>query len=341
MCIDTIKQLLFNDKNKIIYILEELGCHKINPINQDEIRCALPDGTTSTSVQVFNNNEFIPVYVYSRGNYDDYEIKDIISFTMFIHECGFNSAVKWLCGKLGIEYDESKVANIRNRSETLETIRKFKKSNKQIEIEREILDEEYLNQFPLTTVDEWLKEGIDKKTQDKYKIRIDEKRCRYLIPIYDDNGKLVSLKGRTYLPNYDELDINKYIYYNKIYRNDILFGLNFNIESIRKNNEIILFEGEKSVMKADSMGFDNCVSIGKNGINKLLIPKILKLKCNVILALDKDVSRKDVITEANRLAMFTNVFYIYDNDGLLDKKDAPVDQGLGVFMELYENKIRV
>ena len=341
MCVDTIKETLFRDKDKVIYILEELGCHKINPISHNEIRCALPDGTTSTSVQVLFNNEFIPVYVYSRGKYDDFEIKDIISFTMFIHECGFNSSVKWLCDKLDIEYDESKIATIRDRSETIEAIRKYKKNNKTMDIDREVLDDEYLNQFPLRVIDDWTKEGISEKTQQKYQLRIDEKRCRYLIPIYDDNGKLVSLKGRTYLPNYSELDINKYIYYNKIHRNDILFGLNFNIESIKKNNEVILFEAEKSVMKADSMGFENCASIGKNGINKFLIPKILQLKCNVVLALDKDVTKEEIITEANRLTKFTNVFYIYDKDNLLDKKDAPVDKGLGVFMELYENKIRV
>ena len=89
--IESIKQILFNDKDKLIKTLEHLGCHKINPHYKEEIRCALPDGETNTSVQIILK-EYLPVYVHSRGEYDDYEIKDIVSFVQFILKCEIGRA---------------------------------------------------------------------------------------------------------------------------------------------------------------------------------------------------------------------------------------------------------
>lgn len=345
--VEEIKLILYNDKNKLIKILENLGCHKINPFGNKEIRCALPTsmgGQTNTSVQIILN-EFLPTYVHSRGEYDDYGIKDIISFVQFILKCNFRTAVFWLCEELGIKYDESKII-IRNQSETIQCLQQYARKFKNVAY-NEPMSEEILNQYPKYIVQEWVEEGINKDVQDKYDIRIDEKRCRWLIPIRDENNNLVSIKGRTYLPNYKELNIPKYIYYKEDkdirYYNNILFGLNYHYENIKKENEVILFEGEKSVMKAEGMGFYNCVSIGKDGINPYISPKILKLHTDVVIALDKDVLRKNIIKECRKLSIFTNVYYIYDENNLLDinKKDSPVDKGFGVFLELYSNKKRI
>lgn len=342
--IESIKQILFSDKDKLIKTLEHLGCHKINPHYKDEIRCALPDGETNTSVQVVLK-EYLPVYVHSRGEYDDYEIKDIVSFVQFILKCGFRSAVAWLCKEVGIEYDDS-VIIIRNQSETIKCLKQYVKKTYDV-VYNEPINEETLEQYPLHIVKEWVDEGISGEIQRKIGIRIDEKRCRWLIPIRDEDNILVAIKGRTYLPNYKELDIPKYIYYKENrdikYFNNVLFGFNHNYKNIKELNEVILFEGEKSVMKAMSMGINNAVSIGKDGINPLIKLKILQLHVNVVLMLDKDVPRKDVIKECKKISMFTNTYYSIDDGNLLDikTKDSPIDCGFPVFLELYDNKKRV
>lgn len=345
--IETIKQLLFEDKDKLIKTLESLGCHKINPHLHKEIRCALPlvlDGNTGTSVQVVMS-EYLPVYVHSRGGYDDYEIKDIISFVQFILNCKFNVAVAWLCKEVGVEYDESSII-IRNQSETIKCLKQYVKRTRDV-VFNEPINENILNQYPLYIVQEWIDEGISEEIQRKIGIRIDEKRCRWLIPIRDEKGILVAIKGRTYLPNNKELDIPKYIYYKENkeikYFNNVLFGLNYNYQSIKELNEVILFEGEKSVMKAMSMGINNAVAIGKDGINPLIKYKILQLHVNVVLMLDKDVLKKDIIKECKKISMFTNTFYSYDDNNFLDikTKDSPIDRGFPVFLELYDNKKRV
>lgn len=343
--IEEIKLILYNDKNKLIKILENLGCHKINPHFKNEIRCALPvtmGGETGTSVQVILN-KFLSTYVHSRGEYDDYEIKDIISFVRFILKCNFKTAISWLCKELDIKYDESKII-IRDQSETIECLNQYKRRNS-IKAYNEPINECLLNKYPKYIVEEWIKEGISKETQEKYGIRIDTKRCRWLIPVKDGNNNLVAIKGRTYLPNYKEMNIPKYIYYKEDkdvkYYNNVLFGLNYHYDEIKNRNEVILFEGEKSVMKAENMGFYNCVSVGKDGINPYLLSKILQLHVDVIIALDKDVRRRDIIKECKKLSIFTNVYYIYDENNILDKKDSPVDKNLGIWLNLYDNKKRV
>lgn len=342
--IEEIKSILFNDKEKVVKVLEGLKCHKINPHLGNEIRCALPDGETATSVQVIMN-EFLPTYVYSRSGYDDYEIKDIISFTQFILKNTFSYAVRWICEVLDIKYDNSKII-IRDVSETIKVMKQFIRPHQEILINQSI-SEYLLNRYPLYVVKEWIDEGIDEDVQTQFGIRIDEQKCRWLIPIRNDKGELVAIKGRTYLPNSKELNIPKYLYYKENkdsrYYNSVLFGLNHNYENIKKMHEVIVVEGEKTVMKAKSMGFDNVVSIGGHDINQNIKKNILQLHTNVVVALDKDVPLKDIIKESRKLSMFTNVYYIYDDKNLLgkDTKNAPFDLGFGTWLELYSKKNRI
>ena len=342
--IEQIKTVLLNDKSKIVKVLEELKCYKINPHYRNQVRCALPDGETNTSVQIILN-EFLPTYVYSRSGYDDYEIKDIISLVQFLLKSNFTTAVHWLCQILDIKYDSTEVI-IRNQSETIKCLKSYVRPNQEILLNKPI-NEELLNQYPKHIVQEWIKEGIDEDVQMKYGIRIDEKKCRWLIPIRNEKGELVAIKGRTYLPNSKELDIPKYLYYKENkdskYYNNILFGLNHNYENIKELNEVIIVEGEKTVMKAESMGFNNVVSIGGHDVNQNIKKKILQLHTNVVLALDKDVTLKEIIKEGNKLSMFTNVFYIHDDKNLLGKntKNSPLDVDFGTWLELYSNKKRL
>lgn len=344
--VEQIKSILFEDKSKIVKMLEELKCHKINPHhnlhNSKEIRCALPDGETNTSVQIILN-DFLPVYVYSRSEYDDYEIKDIISLVQFLLKSGFTVAIKWLCDFLGLEYDDT-IPIIRNQSETLKVLKSYIRKEQEILINKPI-DEGVLSQFPPYIVQEWIDEGINEDMQKLFDVRIDEKRCRWAIPVRDENNALVAIKGRTYLPNYKELGIPKYLYYkehkNSRYYNSVLFGINHNYKDIKQRNEVIVVESEKSVMKAKGMGFDNVVSISGHDINQNIKKKILQLQTDVVIALDKDILIKDVLKECNKLSMFTNVYYIYDCNNLLGKKDSPFDCGFAVWLSLYDNKKRV
>lgn len=346
-CKDKIKEILSNDKDMVVKVLEALGCHSfLRDFAKDEIRCALPECENNTSVSILMN-EYVNVQVFSRGEYESkYKGKlDIISFTRFILGCGFDDAIKFLCGVIGIDFNGDRVEY--HEMKILKVIEKEKRNSYKGTriIQHEILDVSFLNRFTDTYVQEWVDEGIPIEIQKKYHVMIDEKDMRYVIPIFDKYNNLITAKGRTYMPNFKLLGIPKYWYYKAIGKgnNDILYGLNLNEENIKLKNEIILFEGEKSVMKADSYGYDWAVSVGKDGINPNLVSEILKLHCNVVIAFDKDVPYKDVLIEAKKLSMFTNVYIIFDDDDLLDieVKDAPVDKGKEVWEILYNNKRRV
>ena len=341
-CRDGIKEALKDSKDKVVKVLEALGCHHIQrDFGKEEIRCALPDGETPTSVSVILN-DYLNVMVFSRGEYDSYKDKDIITFTKYILRCNFENAIKFLCSIIDIEFNGEfieykelpiiKVIEERKRRDVIDE-----------PIVHDFLNPTFLRMFNKQYVQEWEDEGIDRVVQDKYNIHIDTKDMRYIIPIYDENGNLVTVKGRTYMPNYDDLGIPKYWYYKRlgVGKNDILYGLNFNKPNITKQKEVILFEGEKSVMKADGYGYNWAVSVGKNGINPNLVKKILSLHCDVVIAFDKDVMRNKVLKEARKLTMFTNVSIVIDYDNLLAGKDSPVDRGKNVWEVLYNKRQRV
>ena len=340
--VQQIKNILFNDKDKIITVLEKLNCHKINPYYQNQIRCALPDGETGTSVQIILT-DFLPAYVYSRSGYDSYEIKDIISLVQFLLKSNFATAIKWLCEILEIEYDDTQVI-MRNQSETIKLLKEYVRQDVKPPLNNP-MSENFLNKYPLHIVKEWVNEGIEEEIQRKYGIRIDKKRNRWLIPIRDKDNRLITVKGRSYLPNTKELDIPKYLYYKENkedkYCNNILFGLNHNYKNIKKLKEVIVVEGEKTVMKADSMGFDNVVAISGHDINKNIKKEILKLQVDVVLALDKDVTMSEIMKEGRKLSMFANVYYVFDKDNLLSDKDSPFDRGFPVWLQLYDERKRL
>jgi hypothetical protein len=338
---DIAKEILYNDREKVVYILEELGCYKINPrFRKDEIRCSLPDGTNATSVSIRIQPQ-IPCYVFSRGGFENYEVKDIITLVQFIRECNFTVALKWICGKLGVDA-EGYVP-----TETLRIVSELRKEKRRQnkldqEIVHNILSSDEIKKYVPCVVSEWIKEGLSPESQRKYGILNDPKSKRWLIPIYDEDGNLICFKGRTYAPNYEILGIPKYMYIPKLGTNDILFGMDKNKQNIKDKDEIILFESEKSTIAADSYRYDWSTNLGTNKINQLLKNKILATKVsNAVIALDKDVSWADNIEEAKKLSRYMNVDIVFDRQGLLTGKQSPVDAGKEVWEILYRTRTRV
>ena len=109
---------------------------------------------------------------------------------------------------------------------------------------------------------------------------------------------------------------------------------------IKKKHEIILFEGCKSVLLADTWGIHNTGAILTSHLSKNQMVILAKLGCNVIFALDKDVRVRDD-RNVNKLKQYVNVYYLWDKDNLLDEKDSPVDKGQEVFNALLHNKYKL
>lgn len=186
----------------------------------------------------------------------------------------------------------------------------------------------------------WENEGIGADSLKKYQVRYDPFSNRLVYPIRSVNGKVVNIGGRTLDPKYKEKGLRKYTYFYPWGQVNTIYGIYENREAIQEKHEVILFEGCKSVLIADTWGIHNTGAILTSHLSENQMKILAKLSVNVVFALDKDVEPW-TIERLFKLKQYVNVSYLYDSQGLLDSKDAPVDKGKEVFMKLYETRRKI
>lgn len=185
----------------------------------------------------------------------------------------------------------------------------------------------------------WESEGISKEVLDRFQVYYDGFSNRLVYPIYNMEGQMVNIGGRTLDPGWKEKDLRKYTYFSSWGEMDVIYGLFENMEEILAKHEVILFEGCKSVLLAYSWGIRNTGALLTSHLNPAQMKVLARLGVRVVFALDKDVQiRKD--HNIRRLKQYVNVEYLWDKDNLLYEKDAPVDKGLNVFETLYRQRLR-
>lgn len=184
----------------------------------------------------------------------------------------------------------------------------------------------------------WKQEGISEQSLKRFQVYYDSFSDRIVYPIRDVNGNIVNIGGRTLDPRWKAKQQRKYTYFfpwggsmNTIY------GLFENNKYIQESHEVIVFEGCKSVLIADTWGIKNCVALLTSHLSPNQFNLLVRLRCHIVFALDKDVNIKDD-NNIRRLQHYANVDYLKDVDGLLDAKDSPVDKGCEVFRKLYQER---
>lgn len=185
----------------------------------------------------------------------------------------------------------------------------------------------------------WRNEGISDVSLARFEVKYDPLSDRIVYPIRDMTGKIVNVGGRTLDPLWKEKKLRKYTYFYSWGTMKLLYGLYENLESIKTKREVIVFEGCKSVLIADSWGITNTAALLTSHLNESQMKLLASLGCTVVFALDKDVC----VTDDKRvqvLSRYTDVRYIRDDDNLLDAKDSPVDKGKEIFEKLYEGRKR-
>lgn len=268
----------------------------------------------------------------------------MIGYLMDFEGMEFEDAVEKAAGLANI--DMSKMC----QSKTMILLKKwrmFLQSKQKKEVyKHSIIPMTAFTKFSKEEVPEWLKEGISQEVMDLFDIRIDNYSNRIVYPVYDIDGNLINIKGRTRYENYKKLKLPKYMNYYTVGVMDYFQGLEKTLKYIKEQNEIIIFESIKSVMKAYGWGYKNCVSAEKHTLTPEQISLLVKLKVNVVFAYDSDVSYNDGEVKENidMLRKVTNVYVISDKDLLLGgstTKNAPVDCGQDIWEELYFSKRKV
>ena len=271
--------------------------------------------------------------------------------------CGaYGSVYTWFQKTENLTFDQAvqKVAEITNtelreyiESDTINLFKQLGRINPQKhrkKIVHEVLDidKDYNSRFADEIPQEWIDEGISAEEIKKYEIRIDKTSNRIVYPVYDADYNLIGIKGRTRFTNYKQLKIMKYMNYNKLGGLDYFQGMKQAEEGIRQTNEIIIFEGIKSVMKADAWGFHNCVSAETSTLNEYQTELLIKTQVrDVVIAFDKDVKLQKIKDNVKLLKKFCNVYVVYDKWNLLDEKESPPDKGESVWRTLYERRVRI
>lgn len=268
----------------------------------------------------------------------------MIGYLMDFEGMEFEDAVEKASGLANI--DMSKMC----KSKTIILLKKWRmflqsKQNKEV-YKHSIIPMTAFTKFSKKEVPEWLEEGISQEVMDLFDIRIDNYSNRIVYPVYDIDGNLINIKGRTRYENYKKLKLPKYINYYTVGVMDYFQGLEKTLKYIKEQNEIIIFESIKSVMKAYGWDYKNCVSAEKHNLTPEQISLLVKLKVNVVFAYDSDVSYNEGEVKENIdvLRKVTNVYVISDKDLLLGgsvAKNAPVDCGQDIWEELYFSKRKV
>ena len=225
--------------------------------------------------------------------------------------------------------------------------------------EYEIYDDTLLRNLKFIPPLDWIKEGISVDTMNRYGIKYYGTDHKIVIPHYDIDNSLVGIRGRALVEGDAEM-YGKYmplIANNKMYNHALsnhLYGLNLNYETIKKAQFVFLYEGEKSVMLHESLfGHLNNNSVAVCGRN-LSVYQIELLKTipnlrEVVIAYDKQFKEpgtpefeRDVTSltkTANKIATDFTVSIMFDKKDLLDYKDAPIDKGIEVFQELFNDRL--
>ena len=271
-------------------------------------------------------------------------------------------AIKWICNKLNIESNVG-FGNNKSNVNTLsdwEFINRYKKQNKKENIiELKTYDENIMKIFQDIYVSEWIDDGISEETMKKYNIKYSTCQQKIIIPHYDINNNLIGVRTRAMLDEdiafakYAPLRIGDKWYNHQLGYN--LFGLNQNIETIKRKRKLMIVEAEKSVLQSDTMFGDDNFTVALCGSNMSNFQKDMILSLGlreVIVALDRQYEKlgneehnkwvehikKNIILP---LVPYVNINIIWDTNNLLDYKDSPTDKGKDILLKLMENKIPV
>jgi DNA primase len=204
--------------------------------------------------------------------------------------------------------------------------------------------EEILEQFGNTPNTLWLKDEISLSTQRKWSIGYDVVSQRITMPIRTPSGEIMAIKGR--LNGTPEEFEPKYLYIINGPMSQTLFGYSENYSSLYEN-EILVVESEKSVLKMDSWGYNNVVALGSNSLSATQAKLLMSLNPKrITFLLDKSLPLENTKRNADLLKTFCTMrqleirYWSWEDNITLDEKSAPCDDTKEEFEYIMANEIR-
>lgn len=272
---------------------------------------------------------------------------DIITLVEEFQNLYFTKALYWICKLLNIDY-------YYQEKEDKELITDWEWINKLLGKATD--KKELLKPLPESVLLEYLKhphklfldDNIDIPTQEKFEIGYSLRDERIIIPIRDEIGTLIGVKGRTTRPEEVEAGY-KYMPLYKYPTGEILYGLDKTLEHIKERNEVVIVESEKGCLQLWSMGLKNGIGAAGHYLSETQLIKLIRLNVPVVIAFDKvskekidlyDDMKKSIKKAVKELRQYTQVSIIWDTENVLDDKQSPTDDP-SKWEYLYDKKIIV
>lgn len=339
-----LKEYIYDNK-KIEFILEKIGCHHIQyHKNKNYYTCGNVDGDNPSCITVYND-KYLRVINYTRTNYfkDNSDIKPDIftlvqyNLSRFNNNFGFREANEYLHKLFNLPLTYAKLHKQQNQG--VDPLKIFKDamqySNKYSdEIEINEIDE--IDYSPYIHID-LFREGIIKKTIDKFGLGYSNLRKRNIIPLrYWLNGKLLGYNQRTVIKNYKELGIRKYLITSSYPKSYNLYGLWENYDEIIKKGYVVVYEAEKSVLKRDSRNDSTGVALSGHSISNEQVRILIGLNVDIVICLDNDISRDEIRHMCEKFYGIRTVYYMYDSEKRLKPKDSIADYRDEIYKFYFE-----
>lgn len=311
------------DNNYIQLILESLNCHHIKHKN-GFYQCANPDGDNVTAICVYEN-EYLYTINYTRNLPAKNRNSDLIDLVCFINNTDFPEGIKYICESIGISYYHDFYENVPESFKILEMLNKMSVSTESEEDQPlKPINKSILNYYKPFVNDMFANDSISYETQKDFDIGYDEFSNRITIPIYSEIGDLVGVKGRLFKDKLDDSEM-KYIYLEPVAKGKVLYGLNKTLPYIKNANRVYVFEAEKSVMQSWSRNIRNCVATGGAKLSDIQIAMLVRLGVDIVLCMDKDIDKEKMEALAERFPDTIPLYYMFDEDNILDEKESPSD----------------
>ena len=222
--------------------------------------------------------------------------------------------------------------------------------------EFKIIQEFVLSSFTKLYHKNFIDDYITIEVMQKHELKFDILKNRVIIPHRNLENQLVAVRARNFDKQYLD-DGRKYVpvsMFGKSLSSPTslyFYGLNLYKENIIKSKTIIIGEAEKFSMQIASLFPENPIGVSVMGstISQWHIEILESLEIeNVIIAFDKEFeennSNEEIVYKTKielkiieRLRQKFNVGLLWDNENLLDYKDAPTDKGKEIFLKLYNN----
>lgn len=288
---------------------------------------------------------------------------DIFGLIQKVFNIDFYQSIYYVLNKFNINYNQTKdffYNELRQiEKKYFQKHKNIKDKNIEIQnIELKEYDNLILDKFMYPRIIPWEKEGISKEVINNAKIGYYPGSSQITIPHFDKDNRLIGIRGRqlgkeeaSLFGKYRPLYINGQMYNHPLGFN--LYNLNHSKNNIKKMGIAFVFESEKSCLLYRSyFGEENDISVAVCGSSlsdyqvQLLLESGAKEIC---VAFDRQFQKigdsefkKLTKTLTNLNIKYKNIVkisFIFDKKMITQYKDAPIDRGPNIFLQLYQERL--